>query len=72
MRDLSFDERKARLLQRFGPEKAHGWFDAVSPRINDRLTFEEIHDLLTELGFTGISRTVEARNHHIVAERPSV
>jgi SAM-dependent methyltransferase len=69
VRDLSFDDRKVLLLKRFGPEAAHGWFDAVSPRINDRLTFEEIHDLLTELGFLGIERTVEARNHHVVAER---
>lgn len=69
VRDLSFDQRKALLIERFGPDAAHGWFDAVSPRINDRLTFEEIHDLLTELGFTGIARTVQARNHHVVAEK---
>jgi SAM-dependent methyltransferase len=69
VRDLSFDARKALLLKRFGPDAAHGWFDAVSPRINDRLTFEEIHDLLSELGFVKIARTVEARNHHVIAER---
>jgi SAM-dependent methyltransferase len=67
--DLSFDQRKAWLLDRFGADAAHGWFDAVSPRINDRLTFEEIHDLLTELGFINIARTVDARNHHVTAER---
>ena len=69
VKHLSFDERKMLLLRRFGPDKAHGWFDAVSPRINDRLTFEEIQDLLGELGFEEIARTVEARNHHVVAER---
>ena len=69
MRPLSFDERKQRLLARFGPDKAHGWFDAVSPRINDRLTFEEIQDLLEELGFTDVVRTVAARNHHVMAQR---
>ena len=69
LRDLSFDQRKAWLLDRFGADAAHGWFDAVSPRINDRLTFEEIHDLLTELGFINIARTVDARNHHVTAER---
>ncbi|HJU43111.1 MAG TPA: class I SAM-dependent methyltransferase, partial [Vicinamibacterales bacterium] len=37
VRDLSFDERRAWLAQRYGPDAAHGWFDAVSPRINDRL-----------------------------------
>jgi SAM-dependent methyltransferase len=71
VRDLSFEERKTLLLERFGPDKAHGWFDAVSPRINDRLTFEEIHDLLGELGFDRIARTITARNHHVVAERVS-
>lgn len=70
VRDLSFDDRKVALVQRFGAERAHSWFDAVSPRINDRLTFDEIHDLLTELGFIQIVRTVAARNHHIIAERP--
>lgn len=68
-RDLSFDERKMFLERRFGADGAHGWFDATSPRINDRLTYEEIHDLLTELGFHRIRREVVARNHHIVAER---
>jgi SAM-dependent methyltransferase len=69
VRDLSFDARKQLLIRRFGPDQAHGWFDAVSPRINDRLSFEEIHDLLTELGFAAITRTVEARDHHVIAER---
>jgi SAM-dependent methyltransferase len=69
MRDLSFEQRKVLLERRFGPDGAHGWFDATSPRINDRLTFEEIQDVLTELGFVNIARTVSARNHHVVAER---
>ena len=69
IRDLSFDERKVFLERRFGADGAHGWFDATSPRINDRLAFEEIHDLLTELGFQKIRRVVVARNHQIVAER---
>jgi 2-polyprenyl-3-methyl-5-hydroxy-6-metoxy-1,4-benzoquinol methylase len=67
IRPLTFDERKQWLLARFGPDAAHGWFDAVSPRINDRLTFEEIQDLLEELGFGEIVRTVDARNHHVTA-----
>jgi len=69
VRHLSFEEREAWLLRRFGPDAAHGWFDAVSPRINDRLTFDEIRDLLEELGFANTSRTLEARNHHLVAEK---
>jgi SAM-dependent methyltransferase len=68
-RDLSFDERKEYVIERFGSEKAHGWFDAISPRINDRLTFEEIHDLLSDLGFGQIRGTRVLRNHHITGER---
>ncbi len=69
IRDLSFDARKAFVERRFGPKKAHGWFDAISPRINDRLTFEEIHDLLAELGFGSITGQLVLRNHYITAER---
>lgn len=70
-RDLSFKARQTLLEQRFGTEAAHGWFDATSPRINDRLTFEEIHDLLTELGFGQIRHATVLRNHHVVADRLS-
>jgi SAM-dependent methyltransferase len=69
VRDLSFEARKDFVERRFGPEKAHGWFDAISPRINDRLTFEELHDLLTELGFKEIEGRVVQRNHYITATR---
>lgn len=69
MRNLTFEERKALVERRFGPDAAHGWFDATSPRINDRLTFEEIHDVLTELGFGRITGRLVARNHYVVAER---
>jgi len=69
VRDLSFGERKAFVERRFGAEKAHGWFDAISPRINDRLTFEEIHDVLGQLGFQDITGRVVLRNHYVTAER---
>lgn len=68
-RTLPFEARKEFVIRRFGAEKAHGWFDAISPRINDRLSFEEIHDLLTELGFGNISGDRVLRNHHVTAER---
>ena len=71
VRNLSFDERKSLLIARFGADAAHGWFDAISPRINDRLSFEEIHDLLAELGFAAIKLTAAARDHHVIAERTS-
>jgi SAM-dependent methyltransferase len=69
VRGLSFDERKQYVIRRFGPDKAHGWFDAISPRINDRLTFEEIADLLADIGFGRVEGSRVLRNHYIAAER---
>ena len=57
------------MIRRFGEEKAHGWFDATSPAINDRLTFEELHQLLTQLGFSNISGRIVLRDHHILADK---
>lgn len=68
-RQMSFDERKQYVTSRFGAEKAHGWFDAISPRINDRLSFEEVYDLLIELGFEHVQGRTVLRNHYITADR---
>jgi len=48
---------------------AHGWFDAVSPAINDLLTFNEVEELLIYLGFNNIRRTFNNRNLHIIADK---
>jgi len=69
LRALSFDERKDILTKKFGENLAHGWFDAVSPRVNDLLTFDEIRALLGRLGFHRVKRTKPHRNHHLVADR---
>jgi len=68
-RGMPLDERKQTLLERYGPDLAHGYFDAVSPRINDLLSFEEIRFLLESLGFGDVRRTADSRNHHLVADR---
>jgi 2-polyprenyl-3-methyl-5-hydroxy-6-metoxy-1,4-benzoquinol methylase len=70
MRLLDFPQRKQLLIERFGEHLAHGYFDAVSPRVNDLLTFEEIAELLGRLGLRGARRTVSNRNHHVIADRP--
>jgi 2-polyprenyl-3-methyl-5-hydroxy-6-metoxy-1,4-benzoquinol methylase len=69
VRILSFEEKKKYLIDRFGPYYAHGWFDAVSPQINDLLTFEETADFLTTQGFSRIKRTMPGRNHHLVGDK---
>jgi 2-polyprenyl-3-methyl-5-hydroxy-6-metoxy-1,4-benzoquinol methylase len=38
LRGLSFEEKHKQLSQMFPKEQVHGWFDAVSPEINDLLT----------------------------------
>jgi SAM-dependent methyltransferase len=68
-RALSFEDRRVDMIRRFGDERAHGWFDATSPRINDRLTFDEIHELLGMFGFVNITGRVVLRDHYIVADR---
>lgn len=68
LRNLDFNSKREILLERFGPTLAHGWFDAVSPRINDLLTYTEIEALLLKLRFKNIKRTLVNRNHHIIAE----
>ncbi len=69
LRNMPFDKKKGVLLERFGPYLGHGWFDAVSPRINDLLCFGELEEFLTNEGFGNIRRTMTGRNHHVAAER---
>ncbi len=69
LRNLPANEKKQVLIDRFGARAAHGFFDAVSPRINDLLTFREIEELLLNLGFKNIRKTIKNRNHHIIAEK---
>jgi 2-polyprenyl-3-methyl-5-hydroxy-6-metoxy-1,4-benzoquinol methylase len=69
LRNCSLEEKRKTLIERFGESLAHGWFDAVSPRINDLLTYDEIGEVLSILGFKSIKRTLTNRNHHVIAER---
>lgn len=64
----SFARRRELLIERYGPDAAHGWFDAISPRVNDLLTFGEIGELLLRLGFNNPRLTLANRNHHVVAD----
>jgi hypothetical protein len=47
----------------------HGYFDAISPPINDLHSFEELESWLIEAGFRDITRTMNARNHHVIGRR---
>ncbi len=65
----SFPEIKKYLIDKYGSEKSHSLFDAVSPHINDLLTFEEIKEFLIQLGFHNIRKTVKHRNHRLIADK---
>lgn len=68
---MTFDEKQRYLAERYPLEQVHGYFDAISPSINDLHRFDEIEAWLTELGFTNIRTTFANRNHHIVADLPA-
>jgi 2-polyprenyl-3-methyl-5-hydroxy-6-metoxy-1,4-benzoquinol methylase len=69
LRCMTLQERHRALERRFSPRLAHGYFDAVAPRINDLLTLEEVQELLQRLGFCDVRRTLASRNLHLAAER---
>ena len=55
-----------------GEAAVHGYFDAISPPINDLHTFEELESWLIEAGFQDITRTMNARNHHVIGRRAAI
>lgn len=67
---LSFKERYEELARIKGAEVG-GWFDAVSPVINDTYPFYEIQVWLQREGFTDIARTVDQSSHCVIARRPA-
>ena len=68
--DMNFDDKQAYLAQRYPEELVHGYFDAISPTINDLHRFDEIAHWLIELGFKDVRSTLDSRNHHLVADLP--
>ncbi len=52
-----------------GEEHVHGYFDAIAPAINDLYTWEEVEGWLLEAGFHSIQRTIDTRNHHVIAQK---
>jgi SAM-dependent methyltransferase len=70
-RFMSFQERQSYLEERFPRDLVHGYFDAISPRINDLHRLEEVESWLRDAGFFNIRSMLDSRNHHIVADRHS-
>lgn len=51
------------------PELLHGFFDALSPQINDKYRLSEIREWLIKAGFTNIKLTQNRRHHHLIAQK---
>lgn len=68
-RNMSFDEREKYLESLFPENIVHGYFDAVSPCINDLLTEGEIKNFLNIMGFVDYKRTLVNRNIHFIARK---
>jgi SAM-dependent methyltransferase len=65
---MSFSERYEYLRQLKGKEVG-GWFDAVSPTINDTYSYYEIVLWMQQGGFEDIRRTMNASSHYVMARR---
>jgi SAM-dependent methyltransferase len=70
-RFMTFKDRQSYLESKFPKDRVHGYFDAVSPRINDLHRLDEVESCLRDAGFINIRTTLDSRNHHIIAERPA-
>lgn len=68
--DMAFEDKVKYLEARYPKELVHGFFDAISPKINDLHRFDEIATWLHNLGFTNVRRTLDNRNIHLVADLP--
>jgi SAM-dependent methyltransferase len=66
---LSFQDKIAYCKKEFPSDVVHGWFDAISPKINDLYRLDEIRQWLTMAGFTDITRTNKNRNLFIIAKK---
>lgn len=69
LRNLLFEEKVARVEKKWGPTLLHGYFDAISPEINDLYRWDELVSWLLTAGFEDVTRTLNAPNHYLVARR---
>ncbi len=67
---MTFEEKREYLAERYPLELVHGYFDAISPKINDLHRFGEIETWLIDLGFKDVRLTLDNRNLHIVSDLP--
>lgn len=68
-RNMTYEQKVELLSKEKSEESLHGWFDAISPTINDTYSLEEIKVWLLSSGFKNIKVTSTSTNHHIIAQK---
>lgn len=76
-RNMSFPEKRSAISKALGEgglsvkgeEHLNGFFDAISPQVNDLYRWDEIEGWLAEEGFCEIRRTAPGRNLHLIAKK---
>lgn len=66
---MNFEKKISYLSTIYPPELVHGYFDAISPTINDLYRFDELEVWLSKAGFDDIKRTFDSRNIFMTAHR---
>lgn len=66
---MGFTERHAEIARLKG-DQVGGWFDAVSPLVNDTYPFYELQLWFKNAGFVDVQRTIAHSSHHVIAKRP--
>lgn len=69
LRPLNFEKKVDLLKSKFPANQVHGWFDAVSPKINDLLTYEELSEILNSFNVRNLIRTSTNRNLHVIGDK---
>lgn len=69
LRNVPFDEKVSTIERTYGKELLHGYFDAISPDINDLYRWDELVSWYVDAGFGEIKRTHPGTNHHMVGRR---
>ncbi|HXF24023.1 MAG TPA: class I SAM-dependent methyltransferase, partial [Gemmatimonadaceae bacterium] len=66
---LAFADKIVELQRRFPGDDPHQLFDLLSPVINDRVSFPDVRDRLTTLGFTSVQSTISHSEIYLRATR---
>ena len=67
-KSLNFTETINYLREKFDSNLIHGYFDAISPNINELYEYDDIINMLTDLGFINIKKiNIKSRNHFLTA-----